>query len=198
MGVEIKKIEDVIESAKVHGHDVSIRDVIYSYVRVRFDNDLMIYTALFGIPKSDQTIPEYEVSDSVKYLINYFKRSQKNKEKEKAQEDEMVARLLEPQSSGTGQEQDITFEENKSAMIALIERVEEGIADGKIEPDKGLKIIADIRVKLNDKFNTQEENKSSVYIMPAMYDLICPHTHRECYQMTKEYAMKQFDLIEKK
>jgi hypothetical protein len=198
MGVEIKKIEDVIESAKVHGHDVSIRDVIYSYVRVRFDNDLMIYTALFGIPKSDQTIPEYEVSDSVKYLINYFKRSQKNKEKEKAQEDEMVARLLESQSSGTGQEQDITFEENKSAMIAPIERVEEGIADGKIEPDKGLKIIADIRVKLNDKFNTQEENKSSVYIMPAMYDLICPHTHRECYQMTKEYAMKQFDLIEKK
>jgi hypothetical protein len=113
-----------------------------------------------------------------------------------ASKNAIVEQLTKQNEKSVQAEKEITFEENKAEMTKLIDRVEEGIATGTIEPDKGLKIIADIRVKLNDKFKVEETTDVQYIVVNKKYNAICEHTHRECFLQTKEYAKEHWHLID--
>jgi hypothetical protein len=190
------KIENIIDNAKKYGYDVTIRDVVYSLLRAVLDNDLMCYTVVFGAPQKDNDIECYERMDKVKHLISYFEKSLSN-EKDDQQSAALVAALSANKNNAKdGDSENITFEQNKSAMIQLIKRTEDALAEGAIEPDKGLKIIADLRVKLNDKFKVEDKTAEQYIIVQPKFNNICDYTHKECWLQTKEFAKEHWHLID--
>lgn len=116
-------------------------------------------------------------------------------------EDKMVKLIaaLEPFGLGVVDKKKLTKEENKQELINLIDRTERLMDTGDIEEKDGLKIIGDLRVKLNDKFEMEESQKQKrIIIVPSKHDLICQSTGRECtYFPTKAACMKKYNLIEK-
>ena len=94
---------------------------------------------------------------------------------------------------------DITFEENKAYMLKLKKDIEKAIEDGEMEKKDGYKALADISVKLNDKFQVQGEVKEQIVQIMPKYDHVCPRCQIEIARrpMTKEEAMEEYDLIEK-
>jgi hypothetical protein len=195
MGIDKKIIQQVTEDAKSRGYDVRIRDISYAILKTVLDDELIAYTVVFGQPDRDSDTTDYESLDNVKYLLRYFDKKLHSKKQEK-DDSEDILKVLTAQTGKVESKSDISFEENKAQYLALIDRIEAGITDGEIELDKGLKLIGDIRIKITSTFDTKADSQKSVYILPPNYDMVCPHTHRECYQMTKEYAMKQFNLKE--
>jgi hypothetical protein len=189
------KIENVIKTAQKYGHDVTIRDVTYGLLRSVFNNELMCYTVVFGSPQLDDDIECYERLEKFQYLLKFFTDKFTANERE-ASKNAIVEQLTKQNEKSVQAEKEITFEENKAEMTKLIDRVEEGIATGTIEPDKGLKIIADIRVKLNDKFKVEETTDVQYIVVNKKYNAICEHTHRECFLQTKEYAKEHWHLID--
>ena len=91
---------------------------------------------------------------------------------------------------------EITFEENKKEMERLLEKTQVAMEAGVIEPKDALKIMADIRVKLNDKFKVESKKQDRMIVVERKFDYICPKYHVECNQLDKDFAMKKWNLIE--
>ena len=91
---------------------------------------------------------------------------------------------------------EITFEENKKEMERLLAKTQQAMDDGLVDPKDALKIMADIRVKLNDKFKVESKKQDRMIVVERKFSFVCPHTRRECYQLDKEFAMKKWNLIE--
>jgi len=91
----------------------------------------------------------------------------------------------------------ITFEENRLEMQRLLAKTQRALDDGTIEPKDAYKIMADIRVKLNDKFNVQQTEKERTIIVEKKFNMVCEKFHCECYLPTKEDLMEMYNLVEK-
>lgn len=100
---------------------------------------------------------------------------------------------LRPFGIGGVSDASISKEQNKAALIHMIDVINRGMSDGSIEVDKGLKMVADIRFKLNDKFEMEETSKGRrIIVVPQKHDVICPHTRKECTQMPSIEACKTY------
>ena len=80
----------------------------------------------------------------------------------------------------------------------MIKKTQDAVAAGEIETKDALKIEADLRVKLNDKFNVQSDTKEQLVVVRQKFDAVCS-CGREVSRrpMTKEEAMEMYNLIEK-
>jgi hypothetical protein len=76
---------------------------------------------------------------------------------------------------------------------------EDAIAKGEVDKKDGLKILADLSVKLNDRFSVQAEVKDQIVIVEQKYNDVCEYCQHEVARrtMTKEEAMKEYNLVEK-
>lgn len=99
---------------------------------------------------------------------------------------------------GIGAVTTISKDENREELLKLLQRVQDAEREGAIDPKDAIKIEADIRVKLNDKFNIEEEEgQRRIIVVPQKHDIICKHTNRECSAMpSKEACMKYYNLID--
>ena len=104
--------------------------------------------------------------------------------------------VLEPFGIGSVNEEMITREQNKTELIRLLKEIKTLAESRKIDAKDAVKMEADIRVKLNDKFEMEEsQSQKRIIIVPQKHDIICPHTNRECTSMpTKEACMKYYGL----
>lgn len=93
-------------------------------------------------------------------------------------------------------DKDITFEENKQEIINLIKETQDALEHGTIEPKDALKIQADLRVKLNDKFSVKEEIQEQLVIVNNKFNAIC-ECGKEIYVPTKEELIEKYNLVEK-
>lgn len=108
----------------------------------------------------------------------------------------MLAEKLKP--FGIGAVTTISKDENREELLKLMQRVQNAEREGTIDPKDAIKIEADIRVKLNDKFNIEEEEgQRRIIVVPQKHDIICKWTSRECSAMpSKEACMKYYNLID--
>ena len=99
---------------------------------------------------------------------------------------------------GIGAVTTISKDENREELLKLLQRVQDGERDGTIEAKDAIKIEADIRVKLNDKFNIEEEEgQRRIIVVPQKHDIICKWTNRECSAMpSREACMSYYKLID--
>lgn len=89
---------------------------------------------------------------------------------------------------------ELTFEENRQAMADLIQETKARLANGEIDAKDALKIEADLRVKLNDKFKVQDDTRDKVVIVETKYNTVCRFGH-ECYMPTRNELMEMYDLV---
>lgn len=99
---------------------------------------------------------------------------------------------------GVGAVTTISKDENREELLKLLQKIQDAERDGTIDPKDAIKIEADIRVKLNDKFNIEEEEgQKRIIVVPQKHDIICKWTSRECSAMpSKEACMKYYNLID--
>lgn len=204
------KIKHITEQAALRGHEVRIRDISYAILQAYMNDSLIPYTVVFGQPEKDEDVTCYESLDSTKYLLRYLKEELAPKIIEKDNSEDIIKSISKRASQAISEDGSMSFEENREGIEQQLREIVElkkeamTVTDDQGRPKTDLKTLAllqkteaDLRVKLNDKFGAAEKTESQ-YIFPTKrYDHICPWTRRECYQMTKEDAMKQWNLVEK-
>lgn len=174
-----ENIRSIIAKAASQGIDVRIRDIAFEILFSSLDDSSLAYQCVFGTtPNESQS--EYTLSARHAVLCDLLIR------------DGYI-------DAGSSREDgSVTFEENRREMEKLLKRTEAELENGTIEPKDAFKIIADIRVKLNDKFKVGEEASANTIIVNKKFNSICDHCHHEIYIPTKEDLMQQYGLVEKK
>lgn len=199
----MKKLVNIItEEAKLRGYDVRIRDIAYALMRVKFDDELIAYTVVFGTPEKDSDVTVYDEMESVQYLCRWFEKDLAPKEAEKKAEDIISDIKRKRNVAETSEDGSITFEENRAGIEQQIHEIRELIEQAKDAEPKDLKTLAtlqkteaDLRSKLNDKFGASEKGGEQYIIVQPKFNHICEHTRRECWLMTEEWAKEHFHLI---
>lgn len=195
----MNKLDKIIEEAKRRSYDVRVRDVGYAVLAAVLDDEDLAHKLIFGDDGNERT---YRELPQIKYLINYLRAEDLKKNESKEAED--IAKLIannKGKKNDDGDDIGLTYEENYAGAVEQLKRIED--LRTRCDPDdiKTLKDLekaeSDIRVRLVDKFNVQEKNVEQCVFVQKKFDFICPHTRRECYQMTKEDAMNKWNLVEK-
>lgn len=170
-------IKDIVDESLKNGHIVTVRDIAYVVLCNTFDDKEVVYKCLFG---NSDGCDSYNDTSAVSYLRQY------------------IQFVLE-QNGGSQKRKDISFEENKEYMLNLRRETEEAIKTKAIDKKDGLKILADISVKLNDKFNVNDSSQEQIIIVNQKYDDICPYCQHEVARrpISKNEAMSIYNLIEK-
>lgn len=178
--ISTKQVNEIIDNGKLLGVNIRVRDIAFVLLSRQFDDDNIAYRCIFT--NNDTSYDEYKKSD-------LFSIVQK-------EVDDKLSPLKIANKKDKNNSEDISFEENKAEILRLIKETRIALDDGKIEAKDALKIEADLRVKLNDKFNIQNEVKDQVVIVNAKYNSICS-CGRELYIPTKDDLMKKYNLVEK-
>ena len=171
-----ENIKNIIADLQNRDIEVRVRDIAYVSLKHLFNDINVSYKAIFGNAE-DYEVSDYDGSTVIEELTKYMEDNFFN-----------VA------------DSDISFEENKAYMLKLKSEVERSIKENKIPKKDGYKMLTDISIKLNDKFNVSEDVRDSVVIVNNKYNDICPRCHTEISRrpMTKKEAMETYNLIENK
>ena len=98
-------------------------------------------------------------------------------------------------------EEDVVYtkEENKAALLAQIDDIEDAYRHNEITFKEKSSLISAIRFRLQDKFELERSDKERrIIVVPAKHHHVCKYTHRECSNMPpKEVCMKYYNLVEK-
>lgn len=185
--INTEQVKQTIDECAKVGHEVGLRDIAYVFLSKNFDDVRIPYRCLFGLDMdyNPDYAETYDKTGTMQYLKSYiemnFSDGTQKKKKKKA----------------VSEEDDISFEENKAYMLKLKKDIEKAIEDGEMEKKDGYKALADISVKLNDKFQVQGEVKEQLIVVNTKYNAICGSCGREIYIPTKEDLMEKYDLIER-
>lgn len=170
-----EQIKKTIEHFKESGETIRVRDIAYTLLSKMFADSKTAYQCLFGTEGYD----EYADNEMRSKLEQYLSDAG------------YIRSVSTDDDSG-----EITFEENKKEMERLLAKTQQAMDDGLVDPKDALKIMADIRVKLNDKFKVESKKQDRMIVVERKFSFVCPHTRRECYQLDKDFAMKKWNLIE--
>jgi hypothetical protein len=180
-----EQIKKIISDCASSGYTIKGKDIAYVILCRTFQDTAFCYASAFGISNNPDAVTLYDQSSPVTFLKKYMD-------------------INHPSGVSTatkrrrkGDVEDISFEENKAEIIKLIKDTQKALEDGTIEPKDALKIQADLRVKLNDKFQVQDEAKEQLVIVEKKFNSICA-CGREYYAPTKEELMQMYDLEEKR
>lgn len=184
-----EQIRQTINDCAKAGYSVGMRDLSYVLLCRHYEDRATAYRILFGLDADfnadyahtyDQTASINYLRDYVDFNLNIDDITKKKKKKVSSSED-------------------ISFEENKAEILNLIKATKQAFEKGEIEAKDALKIEADLRVKLNDKFGANEQVQDQIVVVQQKYDSICGRCGTEIARrpITKEEAMKMYDLIEK-
>lgn len=179
--INLDERQKIINTCAEMGHKVNTKDICFIILEKEFGDAIPAYKGIFDINSDNIEISFYKESKAISYLRDtmnkYLQKDIDSKKKSKYK--------------------DMTFEENKDALIQMLEEIDRSIEDGDLEKKDGLKMKADIRIKLNDKFGSSEKADDHRIIVNTKFNHICDYTQKECFLQTKEYAMKQWNLVEK-
>ena len=178
MTIDNTKIKQIVDLCESKGAKVRVRDVAY----VLLSQTLEPMTAYQSLFLTQEGFEDYVKGAEIAILASVMK--------EKG--------LTRATPDVAADYKSITFEENKRAMEQLIRDTQKAMDEGMIEPRDGLKIMADVRVKLNDKFNVNEETADRVVVVQKKYNAVCKYCQHELYIPTKQDLMEEYGLVEKK
>lgn len=178
-----EQIKRAIEDCARANHTISVRDISYVLLSMQFDDSLVAYKCIFGndYDYNQDYHATYDQTSTMTYLKSYVEFTLLNDKKKKTKTE------------------DISFEENKAYMLGLKKQTEEAMAAGEIDKKDGLKILADLSVKLNDKFNVSDSSQEQYVHVFAKYDAVCSRCGAEISRrpISKEEAIELYNLVEK-
>lgn len=149
-------IKEIINICAANDFDVKAKDVAFVCLMMIIDDKETCWKSIFTTDKSNAA--EYVKSDFYAFL--------KHKIEEKVNAKEYV-------------DGDISFEENKQQIIELINETKNAQIRGEIDIKDALKIQADLRCKLNDKFNVSDTSDNQLIIVENKFNAVCPYCKHE-------------------
>lgn len=181
--ISSEQIKKAISECLKAGHTIGLRDISYVLLCKQFEDKAVAYKALFGVDVdyNPAYLDTYDNTASIEYLRLYIAQNFVDETTKKRKKDY----------------EDISFDENKAYMLKLKKDTEKAMEDGEIEKKDGLKILADLSVKLNDKFNVSDSSHEQLIYVNCKYNSICERCGTELYIPTKEDLMEKYNLIEK-
>lgn len=159
-----EQMRQITEDCLGRGFKIKIRDIAFAVLAKTFGDDALAYKIIYDA--GDVNI--YKNASNIKYLLDYLEEKVFNKES-----------LPKVRTKKEKSDDELTFEENKAEIIKLIKETQDALEKGTIEPKDALKIQADLRVKLNDKFSVKEDVQEQMVIVNAKYNAICPYCAHE-------------------
>lgn len=181
MKIGIEDIKKIVEDANRMKHDVKVGDIAYLILSRTITDRNVVYATIFGKGFGDDIPLMYEKSSKIRYLKKYLNANYPDTSEKKHKK----------------KVQDISFEDNKMALIAKLEELQHAVDNGDIAYKDSLRAEIDIRTKLNDKFSVNEGSEQQMIVVQPKFNHICDYTHKECWLQTKEYAMQHWDLVER-
>lgn len=171
-----EQIKKTIEHFKESGETIRVRDIAYTLLSKMFADSKTAYQCLFGTEGYEDYADDEMRSKLELYLS-----------------DAGYIRSISTDDD-TGE---ITFEVNKKEMERLLVKTQQAMDDGLVDPKDGLKIMADIRVKLNDKFKVESKQQDRMIVVEKKFSGICEYCHHEIYVPSEEELMEKYGLIKK-
>lgn len=183
--IGLEEINKIIEDCKDAGHVLKMSDIAYVCMLQVIKDRNIVYAVLHGKGFTKPEIASYDNGGKIGFLKKYMKTNffmtKEEKEFNRAYGD-------------------ISFEENKEALIKLLDDIRKMAYAGEIDKKDAVKLETDIRTKLNDKFAVSEKQDEQRVIVMKKYNDICI-CGREIYRPTKddiiEDLSKDYDLIPK-
>ena len=181
--ITIDDLNKVVDEGKKKNFQIRVSDVVYAILARYFKDIEVVYTVLYGRGMPNTEIKEYDTSKKIKFIKRYIKQNWD----------------IDGQDSSNFE--DITFEENKEALIKRLEDIKLLSEKGELDKKDALKMEVDIRALLNNKFSVTEKKEDHTVIVTKKYNDICV-CGREIYRPTKEDIIedlkKEYDLVPKK
>ena len=176
-----EQIKRAIEDCARANHTISVRDISYVLLSMQLDDSLVAYKCIFGndYDYNQDYHATYDQTSTMTYLKSYVEFTLLNDGKKKKKKSE-----------------DISFEENKEAIINLIKETKEKEERGEIDAKQSLDLQTKLRVTLNDKFKVQSDETEQIVQVFSKFNAIC-ECGKEIYVPTKEELMAKYNLVEK-
>lgn len=176
-------LKTIINECELDGITVGVKEIAFVILSKSISDTQVPYRVLFGHESwYDQANAErYAKSEQIRVLSEKISKY-----------------LMSSEIKGGDNFADISFEENKAYMLNLKKKTEEAMDRGEIEKKDGLKILADISVKLNDKFAVVDNSVEQVVIVKSKYSGVCEHCGHEVAPpiMSKKEAMARYGLVD--
>lgn len=179
--INTKDILHISDAAKENGYEVGIRDIALVILLEYFKEPEIAYSAVYGKNGTKSEMVQYTKGGKIKFVKGYM--------------DANYPSLWE--SRRGKKKEDISFEENKAYMLQLKSRTEAAIQNSEITKKDGLKILADLSIKLNDKFQVTNNSMEQRVVVYPKFNHVCEFTKKECWLQTKEFAMEHWNLVER-
>lgn len=168
MVLTAQQVRDLVVGMRSRGLDVGLRDVSFAVLASVYGDESLAFRAVFG--------------DSPEIPVEEYLALQKVDEVRKAVLDEQ------PDGDASSGGSAISFDDLKEGLIddmRALEKLRDAV-DNEGHPTLEAKEmaqvvgrIADIRVKLTEKFNTTERVVEQRVVVEQKYDSICPGCGRE-------------------
>ena len=177
-----EQIKDCMSFCEEKGYFIDESDIAYLLVNREFRDKYKAYeiTKSKGIP--NEYVDKYDSGEKITCLRKYM-----NENWIRRQDFSVINTEF--------SEGEVSFEENRDALIKYLVEIERLMNEKKIDPKDGMKMMTDIRLKLNDKFNIKEAQVEQRIIVQPKFSHICDYTRKECWLMTEDWAKKQYHLI---
>lgn len=175
--VDNEQIKDIIKHFENEdGANVRVRDIAFTLLSKMFADGKTAYQCLFGADGYDEYMADGMRDKLAQYMTDagYIRGFSTD--------------------DGTG---GISFEENRREMERLLAQTQQALDNGLIEAKDGLRIMADIRVKLTDKFKVESQKRDRMIIVEKKFSGICEYCHHEIYVPSEEELMEKYGLIKK-
>lgn len=183
--IGIEEINKIIKDCQNAGHLLRMPDIGYVCLLQLIKDRNIVYAILHGKGFTKPEISSYDNSGKISFLKKYMKTNF------------FITKQEKEFNRAYG---DITFEENKEALIKLLDDIRQMAYAGEIDKKDAVKLETDIRTKLNDKFAVSEKQDEQRVVVMKKYNDICV-CGREIYKPTKddiiEDLAKDYDLIPK-
>lgn len=196
MKIKESDIRKIINDSKSMGYDLRMADIFYTFALQMFEDKSIVYATLFGVDNAAKDCDVYDSEKKIKFLKKYIKTNYPFES-----QIDVPSKGKKIEENNAKQYEDISFEENKEAVIKLLDKIQSMAASGDIEKKDAVKLETDIRTKLNDKFAVSEKQDEQRIIVYKKYNDIC-QCGREIYRPTRddiiEDLKKEYDLVPKK
>ena len=179
--ISIDDFNKILADAKKMGYNLRMSDIFYTFDLQRFDNKKIVFSVYFGKGHTQEDIDSYDKSAQMKFLKKYIESNYPIDTPNSA-----VGKTRKNKENENKQYEDITFEENKEALIKLLDKIQSMAASGDIEKKDAVKLETDIRTKLNDKFAVSEKQDEQRIIVYSKYNDTCPYCQHEIRRKTDE------------
>lgn len=179
-------IKGIVRDCRNAGYDIRMKDIIFILICRFIDDHGIAFRCIHDKSVSATTLREYE--NGISYLKELVDRQTENGN---AVQEEKGVKDTSAKKKSKSKYKDITFEENKDALISLLEDIKKGKKEGDLDTATALKLETDIRTKLNDKFDISDKKDEHRIIVNSKYNDICPYCRHEIRRKTDADMMAE-------